>query len=577
MSLSTSRGRDPAGVDLELSAPAALNHWLRPITRILFCFLILLILRSAWLSEDSYIGWRTVDNFVQGHGLRWNLLDRVQVFTDPLFILLMSPIYAVTHEIFVTATVVCLLLSTLAVYLVASRLAVTPAAATAALAAFLSSRAFIDYSTSGLENPLSFLLAAIFCVIYFRAGPFTLRTTLRLGFILSLIGLNRLDSVLLFAPAFCLALASAIVAERPPWLRLLCKLAIASSPLWLWIIFSIIYYGFPFPNTYYAKLHTGIPKGELLLQGLLYYFHTVNGDPITLVVIAASILMAIARRELRSLAIACGIFFYLCYILKIGGDFMSGRFFSIPFFLAVALLVRFPLRVRGYLAMAVCFLGIGLLVGRPALFNDEKYFTNASMKEVIDHRGIADERGFIFQLTGLLPSLDRGHLEPRGTWVQQGLALRESGSKFSIFGNIGLYGFYAGRNHYVLDCYGLADPLLSKLPIMHNGGSGWRIGHFERTVPAGYPATIQTGVNKIRDPRIAKLYDVIKVITQDPIWSVERFKQIALINLGHYNDLMVQPNSEAPHATDWKIPWRVRQKASGARPPPAKPLPTPAG
>ena len=101
MSLSTSRGRDPAGVDLELSAPAALNHWLRPITRILFCFLILLILRSAWLSEDSYIGWRTVDNFVQGHGLRWNLLDRVQVFTDPLFILLMSPIYAVTHEIFV--------------------------------------------------------------------------------------------------------------------------------------------------------------------------------------------------------------------------------------------------------------------------------------------------------------------------------------------------------------------------------------------------------------------------------------------------------------------------------------------
>ncbi len=576
MSLLGRRERDPSEIEAELSA-SALDQWLRPITRILFCFLILLILRSAWLSEDSYIGWRTVDNFVHGHGLRWNLLDRVQVFTDPLFILLMSPIYALTHEIFVTATVVCLILSALAVYLVAKKLAVTPAAAIAALAAFLSSRAFIDYSTSGLENPLSFFLAAVFCVVYFRAAAFTLRTTLQLVFVLSLIGLNRLDSILLFAPAILLALASAVIAERPPWLRLFRSLVIASSPLWLWILFSIVYYGFPFPNTYYAKLHTGIPKGELLLQGVLYYFHTVNGDPITLVVIAASVLMAIARRELRSLAIACGIFFYLLYILKIGGDFMSGRFFSIPFFLAVALLVRFPLRVRGYLAFAICFIGIGLLVRRPTLLNDEKYFTDASMKEVIDHRGIADERGFIFQLTGLLPELDRNHLEPRGPWVQQGLALRESGSKFSIFGNIGLYGFYAGRHHYVLDPYGLADPLLSKLPIIHNRGSGWRIGHFERTVPAGYPETIQTGVNKIKDPRIAKLYDVIKVITQDPIWSVERFKQIALINSGHYSDLMVQPNSEALNATFWKIPWRERQKAPGARRPAPKPQPTPTG
>jgi arabinofuranosyltransferase len=533
-----------------------LDKWLRPIIGLLLFFFVILVLKSAWLSEDSYIGWRTVDNFVHGHGLRWNLLDRVQVFTDPLFILLVSPIYAITHEIFITATVICLLLSALAVYLIVGRLALTPAAAIAGMAAFLSSRAFIDYSTSGLENPLSFLLAAIFCLVYFRTPVFSLRITSWLVFTLALIGLNRLDAILLFAPAMFVALATTILVDRPPWLRLIKWLIIASSPLWLWILFSILYYGFPFPNTYYAKLHTGIPDSELLFQGLLYYFHTVNVDAVTLVVIAASIFLAIARREIRAVAVACGIAFYLVYILKIGGDFMSGRFFSIPFFLAVALLVRVPLRTKGYLALAICFIGIGFLSPHPTFFNDERYFDGVPMKEVIDHRGIADERGFIFHMTGLLPVLDRRHLQPRGTWVARGTAVRQSGSKFSIFGNIGLYGFYAGRHHYILDCYGLADPLLSKLPIINNTGNAWRIGHFERTVPAGYPETIRTGVNKIQDSRIAKLYNVIKVIVQGPVWSVERFKQIFLINTGHYDKLMVQPQTEEKGATDWKKPWR---------------------
>lgn len=572
MSLSTDSLHNPSALDPRLPS-RPLDQWLRPIAWILLFFFVLLVLKSAWLSEDSYIGWRTVDNFVHGHGLRWNLLDRVQVFTDPLFIFLVSPFYAVTHEIFITATIICLVLSTLAVYLVAGRLAVTSAAAIAAFAAFLSSRAFIDYSTSGLENPLSFLLAAIFCLVYFRAAIFNLRTTLWLTFILSLIGLNRLDAILLFAPAICVALVTTILVERPPWLRLIKWLVIASAPLWLWIVFSVIYYGFPFPNTYYAKLHTGIADSELLFQGVLYYFHTVDVDPVTLVVIGGSIFFAVWQREIRAIAIACGIAFYLVYILKIGGDFMSGRFFSIPFFLGVGLLVRLPLRARLFLALAICFVGIGLLAHRPTLFNDDSYFDGAPMREVVDHRGIADERGFIFHMTGLLPVLDRGHLQPRGTWVARAQAVRQSGSKFSIFGNIGLYGFYAGPHHFILDCYGLADPLLSKLPIIHPTKNAWRIGHFERTVPAGYPETIQTGVNQIQDPRIAKLYDVIKPITQGPIWSAERFKQIFLINTGHYNNLMVQPNSEAKGAMEWKKPWHPHPQAPAAPQPPGKPQP----
>lgn len=522
---------------------------LRPLLLVLFLFLIVLIVRSAWLSEDSYIGWRVVDNFVHGHGLRWNVLDRVQVYTDPLFILLVSGFYAVTHEIFITATLLCIMLSVLAVYLVLSRVSVSFAAALAGVAALLSSRAFIDFSTSGLENPLSFLLVAGFYVVYFRRRIFDLRTTVILTLLLALLGLNRLDLCLLLAPAVLLALYEQVFVQRTPPVRLIGCLILASSPLWLWLLFSTVYYGFPFPNTYYAKLHTGIGAKDLMFQGILYYLNELNSDSVTLVTIACAFCLALARRELKAWAAAFGIFLYLIYILKIGGDFMAGRFFSVPFFAAVTLLLRSPLPAKSFLTMAVAFIGIGLLVQRPTLFNDEHYFANAGKRDVIDHRGVADERGFIFQSSGLLPVLKRLQLEPLASWAKWGQRERQKGAPFSIFGNIGFYGFYVGPKQYILDTFGLGDPLLSRLPIARQITKAWRIGHFKREIPAGYPETIQSGRNQIKDPAIAKLYDVIKVITQDPIWSWRRFKEIFLINIGYYNNLMKRPKLETPGAS----------------------------
>jgi arabinofuranosyltransferase len=533
------------------------RRW-RPVVVALFLFLILLIFRTAWLSEDSYIGWRVVDNFVHGHGLRWNLLDRVQVFTDPLFILVVSGFYFITHEIFITVTLLCIVFSAIAAYLVVRKISVSTTAGLVALAAFLSSRAFMDYSTSGLENPMTFLLMACFYLVYFRTELWDLRRSCLLIFLLALVGLNRLDAMLLLIPGVLLVVLGFILSERPPFWRLIGWFALASSPLWLWLLFSVVYYGFPFPNTYYAKLHTGIPASALFFQGCLYYFNTLNRDPITLVVIGCAIWLAFAGGRIRAIAAACGIFLYLIYIIKIGGDFMAGRFFTIPFFAAVALIVRADLRPRAFVMLAICTIGLGLLVQRPSLFNDEDYFIGAPMREVVDHRGIADERGFIFQQSGLLPVLQRLRLEPAPTWARRALAVRATGSTFAIFGNIGFYGFYVGPQQYILDPYGLADPLLSKLPVSPLELTYWRIGHFERTVPAGYPETIQSGKNQIEDPRIAKLYDVIKIITQDPIWSWRRFKAIYRINTGHYNKLMRQPQSEAPGTQEWKKPWRPR-------------------
>ena len=96
------------------------------------------------------------------------------------------------------------------------------------------------------------------------------------------------------------------------------------------------------PNTAYAKLATGIPSLELARQGGLYLLNSLRWDPLTLAVIVAAVLWAVAARRVAAIAVALGIVLYLLYVVRIGGDFMSGRFLTLPLLAAVGLLLAGP-------------------------------------------------------------------------------------------------------------------------------------------------------------------------------------------------------------------------------------------
>ena len=82
-----------------------------------------------------------------------------------------------------------------------------------------------------------------------------------LALLASLLAFNRLDVGLLVLPAL---LHAAWLLRLPAWRPLL----VGFLPLIGWLLFSTVYFGFPFPNTAYAKLAVGIPAGELFAQGL---------------------------------------------------------------------------------------------------------------------------------------------------------------------------------------------------------------------------------------------------------------------------------------------------------------------
>jgi arabinofuranosyltransferase len=180
--------------------------------------------------------------------------------------------------------------------------------------------------------------------------------------------LNRLDHGLLVIPAL---LATALQLLRRAAVTLITA---ASAPVAGWLLFSLIYYGFPFPNTFYAKQATGIPRVEYLERGVGYLIDTAIMDAVTLLGIVFAVGSALwRRRPFTLLAAAAGVVLYALYVIWIGGDFVGGRMFSAPLAASLAILASAkPSGHKQLVALPVILLALGLVaLNRPYLTSSE--------------------------------------------------------------------------------------------------------------------------------------------------------------------------------------------------------------
>jgi arabinofuranosyltransferase len=226
---------------------------------------------------------------------------------------------------------------------------------------------------------------------------------------------------------------------------------------------------------------------------------------------------------------------YLIYIVRIGGDFMTGRFFAAPLLVSVVLLARFsmPSKGVGLWAPFAAVLLLSLTSPRSPLLASGSYGIDSRSHGSI--RGIADERGFYYQSTGLLCNA-RGRSMPDHWWISQGRQLKESGRLLTHDATIGFRGYAAGPTVHIVDELALADPLLSRLLAAEP--DDWRIGHVRRTLPLGYLTTCRTGTNSIRDSGLAEYYEHLHTIIAGPIWSWRRLQDVVRMNLGRFDDLL---------------------------------------
>ncbi len=512
---------------------------------LLLCMVLSLLyavvaMQNAWLSDDAYITLRSVDNFLHGYGMRWNIDERVQSFTHPLWFFLLSLGGLVTGEFIYSTYALSLVCAVAAFWVLVRHLAHGVWPRLFVFAACILSKAYVDYSTSGLENALTFLLLALFClrwneVLQQEESANSEFLEFRLPFLAALVACNRLDAILLVFPALCV-----LAYRRRSW-KQWGGMCLAFWPLLAWESFSLIYYGVAFPNTAYAKLSTGISQKALLLQSAHYYCRTLTTDSLTLLVIGAALLLPLFRisRRKGQIALCLGIFCYLTYICKIGGDFMAGRFFAGPLFVALVLLAKvLPDKIIPTCPAAVLLLLLGLLMPGPTIFTSLDYTLDADNPYPL---GIADEKSIYFKNTGLLPRLFLKDCQEH-RWETIGRKARGWGRVVIKTTNVGMLPFYAGPAVHVIDFNALTDPLLARLPIRKGK---WRIGHFTRNLPDGY-ADWFTGKDEIHDPQLREYHQRLLQLTRGELWSAERWKEILRFLTGRNDHLLQSCISRQP-------------------------------
>lgn len=516
-----------AGTESEYGARAE-KSLLRWLVAALFFVLVGLFVWTSWLSDDAYITFRSLTLLASDQGPNFNPGQRVQVFTHPLWYGLLAVGFFFTHELFYTTQILSIVISAVVVlgfvYLHWDRgylgLLVGPV-----LLGLSSS--FLDYSTSGLENPLSHLLVIAVLIGLAKISP--KRNKLRplfLGAMTSMAALARPDLSLIFLPLLIADLWNA--EDRSSAVG---YAALGLIPIILWEAFSLWYYGFPFPNTAYAKLHTGLPRYELILQGSRYLLTSLIHDPLTILVIGSAFLALKSTVDWERRSMALGVALYIAYVVWIGGDFMRGRFFSTPFVLSLSLVLSIPQIAdsRVTRVVAVGLVALGLYSTGPKLAAGGAYGSNF---DGYGPWGVADEREVYYQDTGLLadreaPRPDHSHHS------LQGAVAKESNQEVVVYDNLGMFGYYAGRTIHVLDEPGLADPLLARLePVI---AEDWRIGHLQREIPAGYLESLRLGTNQIQDPSLARYYEKLSILTRGSLGSSIRMVEVLKFNLGWYD------------------------------------------
>ena len=515
---------------------------LRNVLRIvLLAIFLFLVARLSWLSDDSLITLRTALNLTHGWGPGFNAWESVQGYTHPLWFLTWIALGTITGEWILSILIFSLICSTIAVA-IALWLAPNAVAIITTFAVLLFSSAFADFSTSGLENPMSFLWLGVLFLLVSRSSasrglPNGLVPVLA-GLTSAAILLTRLDLALFVGPVLLW-----FVYRNRRQIRVLVLTGISMlAPLSVWAAWSFTTYGALLPNTFTAKTNLLIPQAELATQGFRYVVFSIERDLISGLAIVTAILLAVFLGNMLVRMWALGIVLYVAYAMWVGGDFMAGRFLSVPVYVSALLIASAPVWRRaqiveggeslkreslGAAAAAAVLLVLVPVLGATGLTPSAINGPSGQRFETL--AGIGDERGlwttqfrhgwYWFMTMGTSPpvegflSLDEvasedGYLEGLSELVSTNSRIQPLREYVALWptrageagptavgvscGSLATGGLLTGPQVHWIDECALTDAYLAEQPYW-SPPFRWVPGHFKRRIPEGYRFAVLTG------------------------------------------------------------------------------------
>jgi hypothetical protein len=402
------------------------------------------------VQDDAYISFRYAANFLSGHGLVYNYGERVEGYTNFLWVMLLAffkGIFGVNFLTFARTAGVLFgvaILLLLAVMLKDRFTKVPPVYSGSLFVLLVTNLSFSYWSVSGLETAAFTCMALASIVSEYRRPQLT-------PILLIIATLLRPEGALVFG----IVLINRILQDRKiPWQYIL----LYSLPLMPFVVFKLVYYGSLFPNPYYAKSGVGL---EYIKSGLEYVWYFARTAGVYGFVFLIP-LLAIRNLWKRYSLLYLYVIIYTLYIIWVGGDVLKVYRFFVPvlpvlYFLFVLALVEFAALLNVSRKREYAVVVLGSLIFSATSFQGVYQYVKESRDTELNFM----ER-MRFTSTMLKNTM---------------------GPSFSLAtSTIGIAG-YQLLGHRVIDMLGLTDPYIARTPETIEGMSApWK----ERRYNSGY-------------------------------------------------------------------------------------------
>jgi len=234
---------------------------------------------GGFVIDDAYISFRYVSNLVEGNGLVYNPGEKVEGYSNFLWIILLSVpgCFFRGDDLVTAARILSLVFNTGTIFLtfrLASSLSGGSRFVYAAPAFLALNYTFAAWGAGGLETPLYTFLVTLSLVLLsgslYGDGRDSPARTVAAGGVLALVALTRPDGLIFIALG-----TAAITVLRPGSGKikqaalLLSAFAVIFVPYFAW---RWAYYGWLLPNTFYAKTGGGLLQ---YYRGVIYSLQNI--------------------------------------------------------------------------------------------------------------------------------------------------------------------------------------------------------------------------------------------------------------------------------------------------------------
>jgi arabinofuranosyltransferase len=334
------------------------------LTLLALVLLTVHVLALQTLPDDAFISFRYAYNLARGFGPVFNPGQPVEGYTSPLWVFALGFLATLGLPIVETASALCFASALMTVALLprfSSALGLQLYGLEALLLALNTSYAV--WAGSAMEMvPFGLLLVLATWAFLTDKHP------LLVGLFFALLTLLRPEGVLFGGLALLFCVWDILHRKKGSWRRLLWLAISYGVPLVAHLVWRLVYYGYPLPNTFYAKVGLGLDQW---LRGLHYLGQAATQY---LLALTLPLLLGLLQPFGRKWAfLVSGLGLYLFYLSLVGGDWMVSYRLLVPVLPLVVILATYGLVAtwrrlqprlgsKGATALAI----VGLLIVLPA-------------------------------------------------------------------------------------------------------------------------------------------------------------------------------------------------------------------